>query len=1018
MGWAMYKRIGISTADENLSAARDLMDLLFGVQDFHWFSEHDNYQMELDYFPEIEAEYDSKIELTPFFWLVNILFGNTTVYLKDVDESSVDDHFSIKVTELNPYGYVRSFSAMICPPGGRKVYQTGYPDSNIAWHEVPQSLIDRILEEAPKRGYTALVSLMLEKMRPDAPEKQALHDRVQALAEERKQERKKEKARIADKKAAQAAALKAEENSIPEGCLKGHRIFINGDLHRYPDLKAFIAFVESKGGIVQNSFSGKTTFVISEDPTEDNSTNLLALETGRPVLSEDDFFRSAARVTSGIYSPEEALNEVLERNYQEALSLMDRKDYAGAYKIFSKMRGYKDVNSILLGSKPLLFEYAVRYYDHFFNEICFPDQIELGMYTQSADGSRLSPIKWDVVEYDYHKKQALLVSHYSLDAQIFDNNSDDWENSQLRKWLNNEFFGKAFQPIEQSWIALAENGDRVFLIDYDKYGEMKVSLRKGPYSNETKYVSMFKRKASCDSLFKLMASNFPWRTGDTENLLPTGNVFCTKKCVNKTARQQHKWWATDALGKARLIDTYTSDPCDPAEIHAVRPAIRIDMEALIRDTDTEGSGYMLSYSPGYAWQYLDEKQAWIEQFSNRLLQQPENRRGFLLDEPERINIVNRRFALLLVNKETKNQLEMAGAKWGYKITDNTDYAVICFDSECWGDLNGLRQQRYSSDSLPYANARDFYQNALEAQRNSARLKIISARRLLDSALWTDEYLQQDKALYDREMAEEAMKKQQEKERAREEARAEKERLKAEAQAEKEKMRAKLKAEKAALREAEKEKEKEEKSALAAEKKAASKARSEEAARKRAEEMKQARLEKIANADQYGPRVPLTAEQFPYEVLYVPGTEPEKIRDRMDRLFEKLDAEYPDHVLDSLSKEHGKWAEAAREIGKALGYADRYGFLTAYGYTANKSAGGRQVSVDPERVIEELRRRYPDGYNGKISDLENENPDLPIKTLNNNASKTWGVGFAQHLSDIGLFTGKLRKTVPAEKNQRG
>lgn len=224
MGWAMYKRIGISTADENLSAARDLMDLLFGVQDFDWFSEHDNYQMELNYFPKIEAEYDSKIELTPFFWLVNILFGNTTVYLKDVEESSVDDHFSIKVTIMVPHGYTRSFNAMICPPGG-KAYQTGYPDSSIAWHEVPQSLIDTILEEAPKRGYTALVSLMLEKMRPDAPEKQALHDRVQALAEERKQERKKEKARIADKKAAQAAALKAEENSIPAGCLKGHQIF-------------------------------------------------------------------------------------------------------------------------------------------------------------------------------------------------------------------------------------------------------------------------------------------------------------------------------------------------------------------------------------------------------------------------------------------------------------------------------------------------------------------------------------------------------------------------------------------------------------------------------------------------------------------------------------------------------------------------------------------------------------------------------------------------------------------------
>ena len=42
------------------------------------------------------------------------------------------------------------------------------------------------------------------------------------------------------------------------------------------------------------------------------------------------------------------------------------------------------------------------------------------------------------------------------------------------------------------------------------------------------------------------------------------------------------------------------------------------------------------------------------------------------------------------------------------------------------------------------------------------------------------------------------------------------------------------------------------------------------------------------------------------VLYSPGNEPEKIRKRIDRLFEKLDSAYPDKVVTRLHVDHKKW----------------------------------------------------------------------------------------------------------------
>ena len=59
-----------------------------------------------------------------------------------------------------------------------------------------------------------------------------------------------------------------------------------------------------------------------------------------------------------------------------------------------------------------------------------------------------------------------------------------------------------------------------------------------------------------------------------------------------------------------------------------------------------------------------------------------------------------------------------------------------------------------------------------------------------------------------------------------------------------------------------------------------------------------------------------------------GSEPEKIKKRMDTLFAKLDSAYPDKVIRSLQKDHKKWSETVRELYRLLGYPDGNSFLEA------------------------------------------------------------------------------------------
>lgn len=155
-------------------------------------------------------------------------------------------------------------------------------------------------------------------------------------------------------------------------------------------------------------------------------------------------------------------------------------------------------------------------------------------------------------------------------------------------------------------------------------------------------------------------------------------------------------------------------------------------------------------------------------------------------------------------------------------------------------------------------------------------------------------------------------------------------------------------------------------------------------------------------------------------IFSKGTEPLDLRRRIDTLMPKLLEAYPDRIVVGLSRDHKKWAETARDIAKKLEYSSTAEFLEAYGFTVERSLekGGRPKTADPEAVIEELKRRYPNGSPfHTLHDLAKENPDLKgkLKTISNQGDRPFGVTLRDHLINVGILKASTEGTPTREKS---
>ena len=113
------------------------------------------------------------------------------------------------------------------------------------------------------------------------------------------------------------------------------------------------------------------------------------------------------------------------------------------------------------------------------------DTIEFGSYYIN-DSDKKEPIEWIIIDKNEEIKTELLISKYALERKKYNEvyASTTWQKSDIRKWLNSEFYSDAFENVGSKFILsspvdnhknpdykTAEANvtyDRVFLPSYDE----------------------------------------------------------------------------------------------------------------------------------------------------------------------------------------------------------------------------------------------------------------------------------------------------------------------------------------------------------------------------------------------------------------------------------------------------------------------------------------------------------------------------------------------------------------------
>lgn len=94
------------------------------------------------------------------------------------------------------------------------------------------------------------------------------------------------------------------------------------------------------------------------------------------------------------------------------------------------------------------------------------DIVKFGNYPQTANNDIL-PIEWQVLSKEENKM--LVSSKYGLEARCFDSRSSNWKKSEIRKWLNEDFYNKnkVFTEQEKKYINPLD-ADNVFLLSEEE----------------------------------------------------------------------------------------------------------------------------------------------------------------------------------------------------------------------------------------------------------------------------------------------------------------------------------------------------------------------------------------------------------------------------------------------------------------------------------------------------------------------------------------------------------------------
>ena len=190
------------------------------------------------------------------------------------------------------------------------------------------------------------------------------------------------------------------------------------------------------------------------------------------------------------------------------------------------------------------------------------ETIEFGNYPQDKDGTE-KPIEWIVMKKEGN--QVLLLSKYVLDAKPYNEELEEvtWETSDIRQWLNNEFYTTAFNKAEKAKIqtSLIKNEDN------SEYGTS------GENDTEDKVFLLSKKEA------KTLFSN-------NEEKIAKATEYAEKSGVYVNEEKVAGWWLRspgDNSDSAALVNYYGWVYGDGigvnCNVYGVRPALHLNLQS-------------------------------------------------------------------------------------------------------------------------------------------------------------------------------------------------------------------------------------------------------------------------------------------------------------------------------------------------------------------------------------------------------------------------------------------------------
>lgn len=210
-------------------------------------------------------------------------------------------------------------------------------------------------------------------------------------------------------------------------------------------------------------------------------------------------------------------------------------------------------------------------------KICF------GRYEQWKTGAT-EPIEWSLLGMD--EKGALLLSEYCLEARSFhsEDKTDDlawmgWKDSNIREWLNNDFYNEAFSASERALIEIRSH-------------ETKARVKGEPpiTTNDKAFL------LGCDDLHLYMGRFFEDTTATERCKELRYRIYIDRRTrmynIGGTAKELDGcvWWLRDfSFGADSSImfcwqngkPEYTRGYC-PNTICGIRPAIWLSLEGLAK----------------------------------------------------------------------------------------------------------------------------------------------------------------------------------------------------------------------------------------------------------------------------------------------------------------------------------------------------------------------------------------------------------------------------------------------------